>query len=113
MTENEVLERARHIWGERAAIHAELRHNGGAALVIDNVWHQLDPNGHPNCHSKCEDLEADAEHRRSLDERQELRQLVSEAVALLDPEHQDHDKLDVKDWLNTARTLLQRTHHHA
>lgn len=38
----------------------------------------------------------------------ELRQLVSEAIALLDENDPDHEKLDTRDWLRAARDTLNR-----
>ena len=104
MTEEQAVDRARHIWGPDATV-TELLPSGGAALLAGNTWHNLDAHGHPACHSKCEDLEAEAEVRDALS----FRQLVSEALALLDREDPDHDRLDVKDWCQTAKALLART----
>jgi len=107
MTEHEAVERAQSIWGKHAIV-TELLPSGGAALVSDNVWHQLDTRGHAICHSKCEDLEADVEHQIAATLRDSLRQLVSEALAILDREDPDHDGVDVQDWIRSAKQLLAR-----
>ncbi len=38
----------------------------------------------------------------------ELHQLVSEALALLDEHHPDHDLMDLKSWIRSAQDALRR-----
>lgn len=109
MTSNEALERAQRIWGHDCQL--EQRVNDRWDVSIKGVWHGLDGNGHVTCHTKCEDLEADLEHQNAATLRDSLRQLLSEAVAILDREDPDHDGIVVQDWLVSARQLLARMRH--
>ena len=38
----------------------------------------------------------------------QLQQLVAEAIAALDPNEPDHERIDVRDWLREARRILGR-----
>jgi hypothetical protein len=109
MTENEALERARFIWGETHDIMIARHTTRECSIIVDNLWHQLDQNGHAICHNQCEDLEADAEQRKHAGQRQLLEQLVREAIVLLDENEREHEILDRRDWLKTARRALSET----
>jgi len=105
MTHTEAIDRAKRIW---PGTKHDIDYDGarGATVIVDNVWHALDRYGHASCHSKCEDLEAQAEERRQKAHRATVDQLLHEAVSLLDPDDPEHERLDVRDWLRSARSAL-------
>lgn len=45
---------------------------------------------------------------RLQDQRDLFRQLCSEALALLDENDPDHEAIDLRSWLKTAKTAIQR-----
>lgn len=103
MTEREAHDRAQAIWGESALVtHASTK--GGFAVAVNNVWHQLDADGRPTCHSKCEDLATDVDHDNDVAYRGRLEQLLKEAVGILEGD----ERLDVREWLKSARKALER-----
>lgn len=99
MTEAHAVQRAEFIWGRGDITIGAFSLDGGVELEHNQHWHQLDAHGHPTCHSRCEDLEADAE----LAALNRFRQLVADAIALLEPSEQAHA------WVLAAKTALDQT----
>jgi len=112
MTEEQALDRARFIWQGEDVVVSLYPGGRGASVQVDNVWHKLDVHGHASCHTKCEDLEADAEHAASEVTVASFRQLVVEALAHFEADPQQ-DVLNVNEWCKTAKALLERSHAHA
>jgi hypothetical protein len=107
MTHTEALDRAKRIWpGTHHAIEDDDNPKAPFGVIVDDIWHALDGQGHVTCHSKCEDLEAKADGRRETERTDQLEQLVREAVAALDPEDANHESIDIRAWLHTARATL-------